>query len=57
MSGQKRFRKIIANNRVVAMPSRKKEIVVKDKNGNEVLDKNGEKVMETVQLYNIYKLK
>jgi hypothetical protein len=39
------------------MPSRKKEIVVKDKNGNEVLDKNGEKVMETVQLYNIYKLK
>ena len=57
MSGQKRFKKSIANNRVVAMPSRKKEIVVKDKNGNEVLDKNGEKVMETVQLYNIYKLK
>jgi len=57
MSGQKRFKKSIANNRVVAMPSRKKEIVVKDKNGNEVLDKNGEKVMENVQLYNIYKLK
>jgi hypothetical protein len=57
MSGQKRFKKSIANNRVVAMPSRKKEIVVKDKNGNNVLDKNGEKVVENVQLYNIYKLK
>jgi hypothetical protein len=57
MSGQKRFKKSIANNKVVAMPSRKKEIAVKDKNGNNVLDKNGEKVVENVQLYNIYKLK
>jgi ABC-type enterochelin transport system substrate-binding protein len=57
MSGQKRFKKSIANNKVVAMPSRKKEITIKDNNGNNVLDRNGEKVVENVQLYNIYKLK
>ena len=45
------------NGLFVAMPSRKKEITIKDNNGNNVLDRNGEKVVENVQLYNIYKLK
>ena len=57
MSGQKKLERAIRNNRVVAMPSRKKEIIVKDINGNEVKDKNGEVVTEKVQLYNIIKLR
>ena len=57
MSGKKKLERAIRNNRVVAMPSRKKEIVVKDFNGNEVKDKNGEVVVEKIQLYNILKLK
>ena len=57
MSGKKKLERAIRNNRVVAMPSRKKEIVVKDFNVNEVKDKNGEVVVEKIQLYNILKLK
>ena len=57
MSGQKKLERAIRNNRVVAIPSRKKEIIVKDINGNAVKDKNGEVVTEKVQLYNIIKLR
>jgi len=57
MSGQKRFEKAIRNNRVVAIPSRKKEIVKTDENGQPLKDKNGEVVVENTQLYNIYKMR
>jgi len=56
MSAQKRLDKFCRNNRVVAMPSRKKEVIVKDKNGEPLKDKNGEVVIEKTQLYNIYKM-
>ena len=56
MSAQKRLEKACLNNRVVAIPSRKKEIIQKDKNGEPLKDKNGEVVVEKIQLYNIYKM-
>ena len=57
MSAQKRLEKACLNNRVVAIPSRKKEIIQKDKNGEPLKDKNGEVVVEKIQLYNIYKMR
>jgi predicted RNA methylase len=57
MSGQKRFAKAIRNNRVVAIPSRKKEVVKTDENGQVLKDKNGEVVVENTQLYNIHKMR
>jgi len=57
MSGQKRLEKAIRNNRVVAIPSRKKEVVKTDENGQPMRDKNGEVVMENIQLYNVYKMR
>ena len=57
MSGQKRLERATRNNRVVAMVGRKKEVVVKDGNGEPIKDKNGEVVVEKVQLYNIHKLR
>ena len=57
MSGQKRFEKALRNNRVVAIPGRKKEVVKTDENGQPLKDKNGELVVESVQLYNIYKMR
>lgn len=57
MSGQKRLERATRNNRVVAMVGRKKEVVVKDSNGEPIKDKNGEVVVEKVQLYNIHKLR
>ena len=56
MSAQKRLEKHCKNIRVIAMPSRKKEIEMTDKNGVPQKDKNGEIVTESIQLYNIYKL-
>ena len=53
MSGQKKLNRATRTNRVVAFPSRKVERVVKDFNGNVVLDKNGNAVTEEVQLYKI----
>ena len=53
----KKLDKITRLNRVVAMPSRKKDVVVKDKNGEPLKDKNGEVVIEKVQLYNINRLR
>ena len=55
MSGKK-LEKVCKNNRVVAMPSRKKDVVMTDNNGEPIKDKNGEVVVEKIQLYNIYKL-
>ena len=57
MSGQKRLEKAIRNNRVVAIPSRKKEVVKTDENGQPMKDKNGEVVVEKTQLYNIHKMR
>lgn len=57
MSGQKRFEKALRNNRVVAIPGRKKEVVKTDENGQPLKDKNGEVVVEKIQLYNIHKMR
>jgi len=57
MSGQKRLEKAIRNNRVVAIPSRKKIDVKTDENGQLLKDKNGELVVENIQLYNIHKMR
>jgi hypothetical protein len=53
MSAQKKLRNATKNIRVVAMPSRKKEIPIKDSNGEQMKDKNGEPIIESVQLYKI----
>ena len=57
MSGQKRLEKAIRNNRVAAIPSRKKEVIKTDENGQPLKDKNGEVVVEKTQLYNIHKMR
>lgn len=56
MSGQKRLNKAIRNNRVVALPSKKIERPILDREGNQILDKDGVVQTETVQLYKIKKL-
>ena len=56
MSGQKRLNKLIKNNRVVAMPSKKIERPLLDREGNPILDKDGIVQTETVQLYKIKKM-
>jgi hypothetical protein len=55
-SHQKRLERAIRNNRVVAIPSKKKEVFQKDANGETIKDKNGEPITEKIQLYNIYKM-
>jgi len=57
MSGTQKLNRAIKNKRVVAFPSRKKEKVVTDANGVPILDKNGNKVTEEVQLYRIKPLR
>lgn len=57
MSGTQKLNRAIKNKRVVAFPSRKKEKVVTDANGTPILDKNGNKVTEEVQLYRIKPLR
>lgn len=57
MSAQKKLLKAVKNNRVVAMPSKKKEVVAKDANGETLKDKNGEPIVETIQLYKIKKMR
>lgn len=57
MSGQQRLNRITRNNRVVAFPTHKKERIVTDGNGDAVLDKNGSKVTEEVQMYRIKPLR
>lgn len=56
MSGQKRLNKAVRNNRVVAMPSKKIERPILDREGKQILDKDGVVQTETVQLYKIKKL-
>ena len=56
MSGQKKLLKAVKNNRVVAMPSKKIERPLLDREGNPILDKDGVVQTETVQLYKIKKL-
>ena len=51
MSGQKKLNRAIRNNRVVAMPSKKKEVPILDRDGQNVLDKDGKPQVETIQLY------
>lgn len=57
MSGQKKLNKLTKLNRVVAMPSKKVERPILDREGNKVLDKDGNVQTETVQLYKIKDLR
>ena len=58
MSGQKRLNKAIKNNRVVAMPSKKRKDYVLDENGQQMYDpKTHEPLVKETQLYKIKKLR
>ena len=57
MSGQKKLLKAVKNNRVVALPSKKVERPILDREGSQVLDKDGVVQTETIQLYKIKKMK
>lgn len=57
MSGQKKLNKLSKNLRVVAMPSKKIERPLLDREGNQILDKDGVVQTETVQLYKIKKMR
>jgi hypothetical protein len=58
MSGQKRLNKAVKNNRVVAMPSKKRKDYAYDENGQVVRDpKTNEPIVKEVQLYKIKKLR
>lgn len=57
MSGQKVLNRVTRHKRVVAFPSKKKERIVTDDNGNVVRDKSGNAVTEEVQLYRIKPLR
>jgi hypothetical protein len=57
MSGQKKLNKLTKLNRVVAMPSKKVERPILDREGNKVLDKDGNVQTETIQLYKIKDLR
>ena len=58
MSGQKRLNKAIKNNRVVAIPSKKRKDYVTDENGQIMRDpKTNEPLVKETQLYKIKKLR
>ena len=57
MSGKKKLERAIRNNRVVALPSKKIEREAIDANGQTIVDKNGDVVTETIQLYKIKKMR
>jgi hypothetical protein len=57
MSGKKKLERAVRNNRVVALPSKKIEREAIDANGQTIVDKNGDVVTETVQLYKIKKMR
>lgn len=57
MSGKKKLERAVRNNRVVALPSKKIEREAIDANGQTIVDKNGEVVTETIQLYKIKKMR
>jgi hypothetical protein len=56
MSGQKKLERATRSNRVVAMPSKKVERPILDREGNQVL-KDGVVQTETIQLYKVKKMK
>ena len=58
MSGQKRLENVCHNNRVVAVPSKKRTDYVLDENGQQMYDKKtGEPLTKQTQLYNIVKMR
>ena len=58
MSGQKRLNKAVKNNRVVAMPSKKRKEYAYDENGQLVRDpKTNEPIVKETQLYKIKKMR
>jgi hypothetical protein len=58
MSGQKRLNRAIKNNRVVAMPSKKRKDYVVDEVGQQMYDpKTHEPLTKETQLYKIKKLR
>jgi len=58
MSGQKRLNKAIKNNRVVAIPSKKRKDYVTDENGQIMRDpKTNEPLVKETQLYKIKKMR
>ncbi len=58
MSGQTRLEKACRNNRVVAVPSKKRIDYALDENGQQMYDKKtGEPLTKQTQLYNIVKLR
>lgn len=57
MSGKK-LEKVCRNNRVVAVPSKKRTDYVLDENGQQMYDKKtGEPLTKQTQLYNIVKMR
>ena len=58
MRGQKRLNKAIKNNRVVAIPSKKRKDYVTDENGQIMRDpKTNEPLVKETQLYKIKKMR
>lgn len=58
MSGQKRLNKATKNNRVVAIPSKKRKDYVTDENGQIMRDpKTNEPLVKETQLYKIKKMR
>ena len=58
MSGQKQLEKACRNNRVAAVPSKKRKDYVLDENGQIKRDpKTNEPLTKETQLYNIYKMR
>jgi hypothetical protein len=57
-SAQKRLNKAIKNNRVVAIPSKKRKDYMLDENGQQMYDpKTKEPLVKETQLYKIKKMK
>lgn len=57
MSGQKKLERATRNIRVLAIPSKKVSRDVIDKNGDQVYDKKGKPLSESVQLYKLRPMK
>ena len=58
MSGQKKLLKAVKNNRVVAIPSKKRKDYVTDENGQIMRDpKTNEPLVKETQLYKIKKMR
>ena len=57
-SAQKRLNKAVKNNRVVAIPSKKRKDYMLDENGQQMYDpKTHEPMLKETQLYKIKKMK